>query len=73
MKENKLGLVVEYYEVYISCVFTVLFCSPFSVFFVSISVTVKSENKISRKQGRTIVRPQSPCAIRMSYGKDIPS
>lgn len=68
VKENKLGLVVEYYQIYSSCIFTVLFCSLFSV-----TVAVKSEYKISRKQGRTVVWPQSPCANRVSYGKDIPS
>lgn len=72
-KENKPGSVVECYQIYSSCVFTFLLGSLFSVFFVCTSVTVKSENKISRKQGRTIVWPQSPCAIGVGYGKGIPS
>lgn len=72
-ERKQTGFVVEYYQVYSSCIFTVLFCSLFSVLFVSTSVAVKSENKIPRKQERAIVWPQSPCAIRMSYGKDIPS
>lgn len=73
MKENKLGLVVEYYSSIQFVYFHSFVLQSVFMLFVSISVTIKLENKISRKQGRTVVWPQSPCAIRMSYGKDIPS